>query len=71
MEFMKFSAKTVNDAIIEACQQLEITSDKLEYEVLDEGSSGFLGFNSKSTPSRAKSYARLPLTTLALYKGGI
>ncbi len=47
MEFIKVSAKTVNDAIIEACQQLEVTSDKLEYEVVEEGSSGFLGFNAK------------------------
>jgi spoIIIJ-associated protein len=47
MEFMKFSAKTVNDAITEACQHFSVASDKLEYEVVEEGSSGFLGFNSK------------------------
>ena len=45
MEYTKFSGKTVNDAIIDACQKLEVTSDKLEYEVVEEGSSGFLGFN--------------------------
>jgi len=54
MEFIKVSAKTVNDAIIEACQQLEVTSDKLEYEVVDEGSSGFLGFNAKPAVINAK-----------------
>ena len=47
MEYTKFSGKTVNDAIIDACQKLEVTSDKLEYEVVEEGSSGFLGFNAK------------------------
>ena len=47
MEYTKFSGKTVNDAIIDACQKLEVTSDKLEYEVVEEGSSGFLGFNGK------------------------
>ncbi len=54
MEFIKISAKTVNDAITEACQQLEITSDKLEYEVIDEGSTGFLGFNSKPAVINAR-----------------
>ena len=47
MEFVKISAKTVDDAITEACQKFEVTSDKIEYEVLEEGSSGFLGFNAK------------------------
>ena len=47
MEFIEVSAKTVNEAITEACQRLGVTSDKLEYEVLEEGSTGFLGFNAK------------------------
>ena len=47
MEFMEFSAKTVNDCITEACQKFVVTSDKLEYEVVTEGSTGFLGFNAK------------------------
>ena len=47
MEYMEISAKTVNDAITEACQKLLVTSDKLEYTVVEEGSSGFLGIGSK------------------------
>ena len=47
MEFIQISAKTVNDAITEACQRLTVTSDKLEYEVIEEGSSGFFGIGSK------------------------
>ena len=39
MEFIEISAKTVNDAITEACQKFTVTSDKLEYEVVEEGSS--------------------------------
>ena len=35
MEFIEVSAKTVNDAITEACQKLTVTSDKLEYEVIE------------------------------------
>lgn len=54
MEFVEFSAKTVDDAIIEACQKLMVSSDKLEYEVVEEGSSGFLGIGSKPAVIRAK-----------------
>ena len=54
MEFIEFSAKTVDDAITEACQKLTVTSDKLEYEVIEEGSSGFLGIGSKPAIIKAK-----------------
>lgn len=54
MEFIEISAKTVNDAITEACQKLTVTSDKLEYEVLEEGSSGFLGIGSKPAVIKAR-----------------
>ena len=47
MEFIEISAKTVNDAITEACQKLGVTSDKLEYQVVEEGSNGFLGIGAK------------------------
>lgn len=54
MEFIEVSAKTVNDAITEACQRLTVTSDKLEYEVIEEGSSGFLGIGSKPAIIKAR-----------------
>ena len=47
MEYTKFSAKTVNDAITEACKVLGVTSDKLDYKVVEEGSNGFLGIGAK------------------------
>jgi len=47
MEYIEFSAKTVSDCITEACQKLGVTSDKLDYQVVEEGSSGFLGIGSK------------------------
>lgn len=47
MEYKEFSAKTVDDAITAACQHFTVTSDRLEYEVIEEGSSGFLGIGSK------------------------
>ena len=47
MEFIEVSAKTLSDAITEACQKLSVTSDRLYYEVVEEGSNGFLGLGSK------------------------
>ena len=47
MEFIEVSAKTVNDAVTDALVRLGVTSDQLEYEVISEGSTGFLGFGSK------------------------
>lgn len=46
-EYVEISAKTVSEAITEACLKLGVTSDKLDYQVVDEGSSGFLGIGSK------------------------
>ena len=39
---IRVSAKTVDDAITEALIQLGVTSDRLEYEVIEKGSSGFI-----------------------------
>lgn len=47
MEYIEISAKTVNDAITEACTRFGVTSDKLDYDIIEEGSSGFLGIGSK------------------------
>ena len=44
----------MNDAITEACQKFVVTSDKLEYEVVEEGSSGFLGIGSKPAVIKAR-----------------
>ena len=54
MDFVEFSAKTVDDAITAACQKLTVTSDKLEYEVVEEGSSGFLGIGAKPAVIKAR-----------------
>lgn len=44
---IRVSAKTVDDAITEALIQLGVTSDRLEYEVIEKGSAGFLGIGMK------------------------
>lgn len=54
MEYKEFSAKTVDDAITAACQDFFVTSDKLDYEVLEEGSSGFLGIGAKPALIKAR-----------------
>ncbi len=52
MDFIEFTGKTVDDALTNALVELGVTSDQIDYEVLEKGSSGFLGFNSK--PARIK-----------------
>ena len=54
MEFIEVSAKTVGDAVTDALVQLGVTSDQLEYEVINEGSTGFLGFGSKPAVIKAR-----------------
>ena len=53
MDMIEVSAKTVSDAITEACQKLGVTSDKLDYQVVEEGSSGFLGIGAKPAVIKA------------------
>lgn len=54
MDFKEFTAKTVDDAITEACKSFSVTSDRLEYEVVDEGSTGFLGIHARNAVIKAK-----------------
>ena len=48
MDFIEISAKSVDEAITEASIQLGIPSSEIEYEIVDKGSTGFLGIGSKS-----------------------
>lgn len=54
MESIEVSAKTVEDAILEAAIQLGTTRDKVDYEVVTPGSPGFLGIGSKKAVIRAR-----------------
>ncbi len=47
MEYKEFRAKSVDEAVSEACIQFGVSSDKLDYKVIDKGSAGFLGIGSK------------------------
>ena len=48
MEYIEASAKTVDDAVTDALIKLGATSDQIEYEVVEKGSTGFLGIGSKA-----------------------
>lgn len=53
MEYIEFTGKSVEEALTNAAVSLGIPSDQLEYSVIEEASSGFLGiFNTK--PAKIK-----------------
>lgn len=54
MEYQKFSGKNVEEALTNASVTFGVTSDKIEYEVVEKGSSGIFGFASKDAVINAK-----------------
>lgn len=54
MDFIEVSAKTVDEAITKACIEIGVSSDRLDVQVVSEGSSGFLGFGSKPAVIKAR-----------------
>lgn len=54
MEFKEFTGKNVEDAITNALVELEITRDKLEYKVIENGTNGFLGIGSRPAKIQAR-----------------
>ena len=54
MEFLEFIGVTIDEALIEATIQLETTSDKIEYDIIEHGSDGFLGIGRKPTRIKAR-----------------
>jgi len=54
MEFQLYTGKNVDDAITKALVALGVTSDKLEYEVVEKGSNGILGIGSKPAKINAR-----------------
>ena len=53
MNIITVSAKTVDEAITEACVQLGLTSTSIEVEVIEKGSAGFLGIGAKQAVIKA------------------
>lgn len=54
MEWLEITGKTVDEALTEALIKLETTSDKVEYEIVEKESSGFLGLFNKPAKIRVK-----------------
>jgi spoIIIJ-associated protein len=54
MEYKEFSAKTVDDAITDACTTFSVTSDKIDYVVVEEASTSFFGLKSKPAVIKAR-----------------
>lgn len=57
MDYIEVSGKNVDEALTNALIQLETTSDKVEYEVIEKGSSGFLGMFNKPAVIRVRKKA--------------
>lgn len=53
-EYIEITEKNLQDAITTACQKLSVTSDRLDYEVIDPGKSGFLGIGARPAKIRAR-----------------
>ena len=53
-DYITLSAKTLDDAITEALVQLGVTSDRLDYIVVEKGSEGFLGIGRKQAVIKAR-----------------
>ena len=68
MDFVKYSAKTVTDAITQAALALGVSSEQLEIEVIDEGSNGFLGIGSRLAVIQAKKKFSLEGTAVDFLK---
>ena len=54
MEYREFKAKTVDEAITLASTEFGCVSTDLEYEVIEKGTSGFLGIGAKPAVIKAK-----------------
>ena len=47
MEYIEITGKTVDEAITNATIKLSVTSNKLDYVVVDKGNNGFLGIGKR------------------------
>lgn len=54
MDWVEFSAKTVDEALTKALIQLEVNSENIEYEVIEKETNGILGLFSKPAKIRVK-----------------
>lgn len=60
MDYIEVKAKTIDDAITDALVQLGITSDQLDYEVIEKGNAGIFGIGRKDAVIRARKKVVVP-----------
>ena len=65
MDYIEVSGKNVDEALTNALIKLETTSDKVEYEVIEKGSSGILGLFNKPAIIRVRRKAEVKETVYA------
>ena len=53
-EYIEITEKTVDDAITAACQRLSVTSNRLDYIIVQKEKSGFLGIGAKPAIIKAR-----------------
>lgn len=54
LEYIEITERTVSEAVTAACQKLGVPSERIEYEVIDQGKAGFLGFGTRAAKIRAR-----------------
>ncbi len=54
MDYIEVTGKTVEEALTNAMVKLGTSSDNIEYDVIEKGSSGFLGFGAKAAVIKAR-----------------
>ncbi|MCG6536264.1 MAG: Jag N-terminal domain-containing protein [Syntrophales bacterium LBB04] len=53
MKSVEIEGKTIDEAIDNACEELQVSRDKLNIEIISEGTSGFLGIGHKKAKIKA------------------
>ncbi len=54
MEYTEFSGKSLESVLSDACRHFSVEASDLDYEIVDMGKSGILGFNTKPTVIKAR-----------------
>ena len=54
IEYVEFSGKSLESVISDASKQFSVDASEIEYEIVDMGKSGILGFNAKPTIIKAR-----------------
>ena len=54
MEYVEFSGKSLESVISDASKHFSVDASEIEYEIVDMGKSGILGFNAKPTIIKAR-----------------